>query len=175
MHVDNGLRRGEAYLVDHRENWAIAFEKECGDLKLTLSEIALEIEHVGSTAVAGLKAKPIIDIAVAVQSTKLLSEIIPKMDRLGYMFRGDYGANGGCLFVKESAPHIRTHHLHLVEATDSQWFDYLRFRDRLRCAYDLRENYGKLKSDLSKQYPDDRCSYTAAKDEFIKHVLHNAR
>ncbi len=171
MNASIGLRRSHVFPADHSHDWSAAFAEEYRGLKLALSGIALKIEHVGSTAVPRLQAKPIIDIAVAYQSNQLISELVPRMEELGYLYRGDAGADGGHLFVKESSPNLRTHHLHVVEVNDPQWSAYLRFRDRLRRDRVLREKYGQLKLDLSKEYPNDRRSYTAAKNEFIEHVL----
>ncbi|MDH3600942.1 MAG: GrpB family protein, partial [Candidatus Tectomicrobia bacterium] len=114
---------------------------------------------------------PILDIAVALASVAVIPQCIPRLYRIGYLDRGDGGANGGYLLVKESAPEVRTHHVHMVTIDDSQWRHYLRFRDRLRADEWLRAQYATLKQDLQHQFSQDRQLYTAAKHDFIRGVL----
>jgi GrpB-like predicted nucleotidyltransferase (UPF0157 family) len=120
--------------------------------------------HFGS----GLDAKPIIDIAVAVPSTEAIPQLRQPLRDLGYIDRGDAGSNGGYIFAKESAPEVRTHHLHVVYADDPQWREYLLFRDMLRADETLRTRYAEIKKALRKQFAEDRKGYTNAKNEFIR-------
>lgn len=165
------LRRGRVFLAEYAEGWSQEFIQEKSKLLEALAGFGLEIELVGSTAVPGLSAKPIIDIAVAVPSNSAIPDLSLGIEDLGYIFRGDLGADGGHLFVKESAPNIRTHHLHVVSTGDPQWHAYLRFRDRLRSDERLRMDYSDLKSELSLRFPFDRRSYTAAKKSFIERIF----
>ena len=166
-----GLQRGTVQVVAHHPDWHHLFEQERHLLHQQIGHLVLDIQHVGSTAVAGLDAKPILDLAVAVTAMAMLPRCGPLLCRIGYMDRGDGGTNGGYLFVKESVPDVRTHHVHVVAIDDPQWHNYLRFRDRLRAEEGLRTRYAKLKQDLQKQFAQDRQSYTAAKHEFIRGVL----
>ena len=166
-----GLRKGTVTVVYHNPEWNRLFEQERRLLWKTIGNIVVDIQHVGSTAVVGLQAKPILDIAVAVTSQRVVPACVPPLLRIGYIDRGDKGRDGGHLFVKESAPEVRTHHLHLVPVDDPQWRDYMRFRDILRADEELRASYSALKSGLQKRFPLDRESYTAAKKEFIRDVL----
>lgn len=140
-------------------------------LQQHIGHLVLDIQHVGSTAVAGLDAKPILDLAVAVTSIAMIPRCGPLLCRIGYIDRGDGGADGGYLFVKESVPDVRTHHVHVVAIDDPQWRNYLLFRDTLRADGELRTRYAELKQDLQKQFAQDRQSYTAAKHAFIRGVL----
>lgn len=166
-----GLRRGIVKIAAYRPGWHILFQQERRSLQQHFGSLVLDIQHVGSTAVPGLDAKPIIDIAVAVSSVAVIPRCRQPLCRLGYIDRGDGGANGGYLFVKESAPDIRTHHLHLVAIDDPQWNIYLRFRDMLRADATLRARYATLKRALQERFPQDREAYTSAKHEFIRDVL----
>jgi GrpB-like predicted nucleotidyltransferase (UPF0157 family) len=95
-------------------------------------EFIVDVQHVGSTAVPDLPAKPILDIAAGVATFDAIREISRRLARIGYLYRGDHGDAGGHLFVIESAPDIRTIHLHVVQHSGTQWRDYLAFRDLLR-------------------------------------------
>jgi GrpB-like predicted nucleotidyltransferase (UPF0157 family) len=136
-----------------------------------IGHLVLDIQHVGSTAVPGLAAKPIIDIAVAVASLVDVQRCRPLLIALGYLDRGDAGREGGYVFVKERVPEVRTHHLHMVTIDDPQWANYLSFRDRLRADAALRKEYAALKWKLQERFACDRQGYTAAKDAFIRRVL----
>lgn len=166
-----GLEKGTVHVVAYRPGWNDLFERERLLLQQHIGHLALDIQHVGSTAVPGLDAKPILDIAVAVASVSVVSLCVRPLCRLGYVDRGDQGGNGGHLFVKESSPDIRTHHLHVVATDDPQWRRYLRFRDALRCDEALRTRYSTLKRTLRERFPEDRNAYTAAKCEFVQGVL----
>jgi GrpB-like predicted nucleotidyltransferase (UPF0157 family) len=166
-----GLMRGTVRVVPHQEEWRQLFEQERGVLQEHIGSVVLDIQHVGSTAIPGLTAKPIIDIAVAVTSLDLISQCRQPLLDLGYIDRGDAGCDGGYLFVKEGAPEMRTHHLHLVTIDDSQWGNYLRFRDMLRIDTLLRARYDALKQTLQAQFAYDRYAYTRAKEAFVQDTL----
>jgi GrpB-like predicted nucleotidyltransferase (UPF0157 family) len=158
-------------IVSYDPNWPEAFEHEKTLLLSRIGDLVLDIQHVGSTAVFGLDAKPIIDIAVAVESIQLISELRPSLHSLGYIDRGDSGDNGGYLFIKEVAPEIRSHHLHIVAIDDQQWHNYLLFRDTLRSDQELHGKYAELKKSLEQRFARDRQGYTQAKHHFIRRVL----
>ena len=166
-----GLSRGIVALVPHQPGWRDLFENECEDLRQRIGHHALDIQHVGSTAVPGLHAKPIIDIAIAMATPGLIALCREPLGEMGYIDRGDQGADGGYLFVKERGPGVRTHHLHLVTIDDPQWRNYLHFRDTLRADAVIRARYGALKMGLQAEFAHDRQGYTQAKDAFVRGVL----
>jgi len=157
------LKRHVVRVVAHRPEWSELFKQERRALVERLGHLALEVEHVGSTAVPALDAKPIIDIAVAVRPTEVVPRLKRPLGGLGYIYGGDAGADGGHIFVKESAPEIRTHHLHVVAVDDPQWREYLLFRERLRTDELLRTRYAELKKALQQRYGQDRKGYTSGK------------
>jgi GrpB-like predicted nucleotidyltransferase (UPF0157 family) len=166
-----GLKRHIVRVVDHDPSWSALFAKERESLHRTLGGLVADIQHVGSTAVPGLPAKPILDIALAVRVLDLVPDIVEQLTRIGYIYRGDGGDDGGHLFIRESEPDIRTVHLHVVEQSTTQWKNYLLFREILRDDTNVRKRYTDIKKDLAKQFCNDRKAYTAAKDEFIQGVL----
>jgi GrpB-like predicted nucleotidyltransferase (UPF0157 family) len=166
-----GLRRGSVRVVSYDSRWHEAFEAERRLLEEHLGAVAVDIQHVGSTSVPGLDAKPVIDIAVALASPADFDTSRIRLCGVGYLDRGDLGANGGYLFVKEREPNIKTHHLHVVTIDDPQWRNYLRFRDLLRADSELRVRYAALKQALLTQFPEDREGYTSGKVPFISELL----
>ena len=167
-----GLRRHTVRLVAHRREWHVLFESERRALLERVGHLAVDVQHVGSTAVPGLDAKPIIDIALAVRSARDIPRLVGPLGELGYIYRGDAGSDGGHLFVKESAPDVRTHHLHVVSVDDAQWHEWVLFRDKLRADEALRARYAGLKKVLKERYAEDRKGYTEAKNEFVRGLMH---
>jgi GrpB-like predicted nucleotidyltransferase (UPF0157 family) len=154
-----GLAYGQVRLVDSDSAWPRAFERLAAELRTALGELAVAVEHVGSTAVPGLVAKPILDLVVLA------------IERLGYQFRGDKGDTGGLLFVLENRPAHRIAHVHVVPHGGERWRQYLVFRDRLRIDPDARAAYADVKRSLGEQFAGDRQAYTAGKEAFVAGLL----
>jgi len=166
-----GLKRNTVQLVPYQPEWEVLFLSTKKHLQKLIGEYVLDIQHVGSTSIKGIAAKPIIDIAVCISQKEIIEKIIPILESNGYKDRGDVRENGGYLIVKDAAPEFRTHHIHIVELHDEQWANYLYFRDTLRENEDLAQDYLKLKQQLADKYPENRKLYTAGKDKFIKEIL----
>lgn len=166
-----GLRRHIVKLVPHQENWKNIFESTKEDLYRLIGDYVLDIQHVGSTSIIGIPAKPIIDVAIAIENASLIEKIIPILEKSNYLYRGNQKDEGGFLFVKDIEPDVRSHHIHIVEIHDLQWKNYLLFRDRLNANPELAKAYSVLKNELAKKYVDNRGLYTASKYEFIQSVI----
>jgi GrpB-like predicted nucleotidyltransferase (UPF0157 family) len=166
-----GLKRGVVRIVRHRTEWSVLYCAEAEKIKSCLGDIAVDIQHVGSTAVPGLISKPIIDVAIAVNSHEAISAVVKRLPDIGYIDKGDQGASGGYLLVKESEPDVRIFHIHIVEINDVQWRNYINFRDCLCRDAKTREEYAKLKRTLAAKFQTDRESYTNGKEQFIRDVL----
>ncbi len=150
--------------------WSGRFETERRLLLPVLAPwLAGPIEHIGSTAVPGLGAKPIIDIMAAVRDLASSKPAIEALKPLQYCYF-DYKADVMHWFCKPS-DFERTHHLHLVPFASQLWRDRLAFRDRLRSDATLRATYENLKVALASRYREDREAYTVAKTEFVQSVL----
>ena len=170
-----GLKYGTVELVVHRPEWARAFAEERARLSHALSKIVCEVEHVGSTAVPGVLAKPILDIAVGLASDSDVAEAVSALRGLSYEYRGDAETEGGHILVRGPEPLVRTHHVHVVDLGDSQWESYLLLRNFLRQHPHARDAYSAEKAALAQRYSDDRDAYTAAKDEIVQRLLSEAR
>lgn len=166
-----GLDHGEVELAETDPRWRDAFERLARKLRAALGDVALSVEHVGSTAVPGLVAKPILDIAVGLAPNADLQLVVTTLEGCGFEYRGDNRDDGGRLFVLNSRPWHRVAHVHVVDHGDARWLCYLAFRDQLRRDGVVCASYAQVKRDLAAQFPHDRRSYTAAKASFIKGLL----
>ena len=163
-----GLPIGTVKLKPHSELWHQLFAEEEIKLCDAIGEHVVAIEHVGSTAICGLSAKPIIDIAVGVQEIADAEKCVIPLESIGYEYRGERGVPGRYYFVKGNP---RTHHLHMVEIKSDFWRNHLLFRDYLRQHPDIAEKYETIKRGLARKYKDDRERYTEGKAAFIESIL----
>jgi GrpB-like predicted nucleotidyltransferase (UPF0157 family) len=160
-------------VVSYDPAWPSRFIEEHAVLEGLLARwLVADIEHVGSTAVPGLAAKPIIDIMAPVESLEASRGFIEAAGRAGYLY-WPYKADVMHWFCKPSAAH-RTHHLHLIPFQSPLWFARLRFRDALRSDPRLAGQYAELKLHLAQRYRHDREAYTEGKSDFVTAVLAGA-
>ena len=154
--------------------WPAAFESERAALEDAIGDWAVGgIHHVGSTAVPGLAAKPIVDILVGVEDLESSRACFEPLGALEYV-HAPYLAEEMHWFCKPH-PDRRTHHLHLAPAGGRRYADELAFRDRLRADPELAGEYEVLKRELAKRFKDDRDAYTEGKSAFIRKALAEAR
>ena len=166
-----GLESRTVRVVAYDERWPALFDAEAARLAGAIRAAGLPplaIEHVGSTSIPGLAAKPILDIAGGHPASTPPALYIDAMARLDYVYRGDGGVPGR-EFFRRGVP--RSHHLHLVELGGTHWERYLAFRDALRANPALRDAYASLKYALAARYPRDRESYIEGKTAFVERVL----
>ena len=166
-----GLNRYKVSVEDPHSGWQTEYKKIASEVRVATSHIDLRMEHIGSTSVPGLAAKPVVDVGILLSDPNDFEALENALDSIGLEYRGDKGTNGGHLFIRESGPEIRTHHIHVYFAGASEWDRYIIFRDRLRSNPDLRDEYAALKRDLARRYEDDRFAYMAGKTDFVNRVL----
>lgn len=153
-------------LRDHDPSWKILFQQEQEALAEALGSLAISIEHIGSTAVPRIRAKPVIDILVTVENIRL-EDVEGRLARMGYLHVpiGDPER----LFFRKGMP--RTHHLHVVRHGGEEHRKHLMFRDRLIAHPEEAEEYERLKASLALRFREDRRSYSDGKDDFIAMIL----
>lgn len=166
-----GLRYGSVRLVPTDARWATIARDLAEDVGQALAGPVAGVEHIGSTAVPGLLAKPIIDLAVGVNPGTLVTEVAEPMARLGWIYRGDAGDHGGWVFVMEDMPWHRVAHAHGVEFGGPQWVRYLELRQLLRESPTARQKYEATKVVAAAQHPDGRHGYMAGKDATVQLLL----
>jgi GrpB-like predicted nucleotidyltransferase (UPF0157 family) len=161
------------HLSDYDPAWPRAFETEAAALRSLLEEwITGGIHHVGSTAVPGMIAKPVIDIMIGVSSLENSRPCIEVLREAGWWY-APYRPDTMHWFCRPSPAH-RTHHLHLVP-TGSDWYQAeLAFRDHLRAHPVDADRYARLKQDLARRFPNDREAYTEGKSAFIARITARA-
>jgi GrpB-like predicted nucleotidyltransferase (UPF0157 family) len=161
-------------IVGYDPRWVELFTLERESLTRELKKWLVGVpEHIGSTAVRGLAAKPIIDIMAPVASLEDSLPAIEEAGRIGYAFY-PYKPEIMHWFCKPG-PSYRTHHLHLVPFGSQLWLDRLAFRDALRASETLRTEYQALKYSLAQAHREDREAYTSAKGPFIERALQSLR
>ena len=170
-----GLRRGTVKIVRHDKSWEKEAEKAMEILKSILGEDAVDIQHVGSTAISAISAKPIIDLVVGVND---LSQILLYNDLLqqeGIYCRNSDVANQLLYVMGDFENDTRTHHIHVVIWNGTEWNDYVNFRDYLNCNVAVALQYQQLKKELERKFSDDRSAYTKGKQTMIIDILEHAR
>ena len=163
-----GLKRGELHLSPYRDEWPMLFESEKKIIELAIGHHVADIQHVGSTAIVGMPAKPILDIAIAVEDFEKARVCIDPLVALGYTFRGENGIPRRHYFQKGEPC---THHVHMVEASSEGWAKLIRFRDILRADRSTAADYRRLKLDMWEKLPGDRKAYQAAKAASIEEII----
>jgi GrpB-like predicted nucleotidyltransferase (UPF0157 family) len=151
-----GLPRGIVRLVPYCNEWGRLFAGEAARIAARLGSHAIRIEHVGSTAIPGLDAKPILDIVVAVPSLAEAAGVVPALEELGYVRRPN-GDTSSRLFLVRGPEHARTHHLSLTEERSPAWNEHVHFRDYLLRNGEARDEYQALKRRLSESEEGFQC------------------
>lgn len=165
-----GLEGGRVMLALYSPLWPDCFRAEQQSLSGILGASALAFEHIGSTSIPGMAAKPIIDIMVAVRGLNEVEGFLEGLCCLGYQDKGSGGAPDRRYFVKGMESR-RTHHLNFTELKSRFWKEHILFRDYLRTHPEAAAEYSALKQALARKFPKDRASYTRSKEEFVQSVL----
>jgi GrpB-like predicted nucleotidyltransferase (UPF0157 family) len=160
-------------VVPYSEAWPILFEQERAALQAAVGDVAASIEHIGSTAVPGLSAKPTIDILLVVDSIEDFLKRLPQVEALGYDYRAHntFVGSDTHLFLRKVSNGKRTHHLHVLRSDSPEIEDYRRFRDALRNSPALVKEYERLKLLLVAEYATDRRRYVTEKANWLGEVL----
>lgn len=159
-------------IVDYDPGWPATFAALRTRIGQALGDVAVRIEHVGSTAIPGMPAKPIIDLDVVIATRSELQTTIDRLRPLGYHHEGDLGVPGREAFT--TPPDTPPHHLYVCAVDSRQLADQLAFRDHLRTHSDTANAYAQLKKTLARRFGADRAAYSAAKTAFIETVLRAA-
>ncbi|MBV6627987.1 MAG: GrpB family protein [Rivularia sp. (in: Bacteria)] len=167
----------EIEIVEYNPNWVNIFKREAEAIRTNVGkDLIADIQHIGSTAVPGLAAKPIIDIMVGLRNLSYGKSVIVPLEELGYVYWADNPNPERMFFVKGMPPYgkKRTHHVHVVEIRGEFWQRRL-FRDYLRIHPQEAKQYEQLKRDLAARFRDDREAYTEGKTDYIREVMEKAR
>lgn len=164
-----GLKHGVNRLAPYSPDWPSRFTAESKKLIDVCGKYILAIEHVGSTSVPSMVAKPIVDMLIGVQALNDAEKMISGMESVGYDYPGDIGIPDDRIFGRD--PEFRKYLVHIVVFKSTQWNRYIDFRDALRQDISLADEYRKLKTAIVEKHPEGRAKYTELKSDFIRRVL----
>lgn len=169
-----GLKKDTVRLEAHQAEWDIEGERICRKIKDILGDDAVDVQHVGSTSILWICAKPVIDIAVAVKSFEDVFKHDEELSSCGIVYRRQ-DIPGQHLYRCGDLEHdIVTHFIHVVIYDSEAWHNYLLFRDYLNAHEEDAREYERLKTDLCTMYPNDRGAYSAGKQDLINRILAKA-
>jgi len=160
------LQKKKVIVLPYDPNWPNEFEKIKSELAAALPLPNLRIEHVGSTSVPGLAAKPVIDLDLIIEDD-LFREIKQRLLAAGYTHEGDLGIPGREAFKYSGKPHLMKHHLYVCGKSSQEWQRHLAFRDWLKNHADDRDWYARTKLEAASLYPEDIDAYILYKTPCI--------
>ena len=163
-------RMAKVIVLPYDAAWRLEFEQIKAELEAAVGELAVGIEHVGSTSVEGLAAKPCIDVDIIIEDMAVFDAVRCRLEKIGYIHEGDLGIAGREAFRYESKPHLRRHHLYVCPQTSAELHRHMIFRDFLRQNSDAAKKYGEVKMEAARLYPNDIEKYLAHKAPVIEEI-----
>ena len=157
-------------VLPYDEQWRQDFLRIKAELTNTLGQLTIGIEHVGSTSVQGLSAKPIIDIDVIIKDYTVLENVVSALREIGYQHEGNLGIVGREAFKYDGKEHLQKHHLYVCPEDSPELKRHIAFRDYLRTHPDAVQEYSHIKEEAVKQFPDDIERYIGYKSPFIEKI-----
>ena len=150
--------------------WRVAFEEIKTEIEAALDGLALGIEHVGSTSVEGMSAKPCIDIDVVIEDYSVFDEVVKRLSEIGYIHEGDLGIKDREAFKYENKPRLMAHHLYVCPKYSEELNRHVTFRDFLRSNREAVEKYSLVKETAAELFPDDIDKYIEYKSPCIEEL-----
>ena len=163
-----GVQYGTVRLREYTDEWSNYFESEKGRIIKVIGDKVLVVDHIGSTAIPGMLAKPIIDVLIGMETVDYVSSCIKSLEGIGYTYKGEYGLPGRHFFLRGDP--IK-YHLHIMKRDSDLWRNNIIFRDFLRNNQDAAQRYSEIKRELAERFKYDRDSYTSSKAPFIESIL----
>lgn len=164
------MRTATVIVVPYDNTWPAAFETIKQELTHALGELALGIEHVGSTSVAGLSAKPCIDIDVIIRDYSVFDQVVERLNNIGYLHEGDLGIKDREAFQYSEKPHLQKHHLYVCPQYSEELHRHITFRNFLRNNPDAVKQYSAVKETAAQLFPNDIDQYIAYKSPCIEQL-----
>ena len=157
-------------VVPYEEAWKTAFEKIKNEIEAEIGDLVLGIEHVGSTSVEGMSAKPCIDMDVIIKDYSVFGEVVRKLGAIGYIHEGDLGIKDREAFKYADKPHLMTHHLYVCPRDSEELHRHIAFRDFLRKNPEAVKKYSRVKETAAKLFPDSIDQYIEYKSPCIEEL-----
>lgn len=164
------MRTQNVIVVPYDKGWKTAFEEIKKELECALGNLIIGIEHVGSTSVEGLSAKPCIDIDIIIQDYSVFGQVVKSLETIGYIHEGDLGIRDREAFQYAHKPHLQKHHLYVCIQQSEELKRHITFRDFLRSNPEAAKKYGLTKETAARLFPDDIEAYIAFKTPCIEEL-----
>jgi len=167
---DLGMRTKKVVVLPYDRTWKFAFEEIKREIEGVIGDLIIGIEHVGSTSVEGLSAKPIIDIDVIIKDYSILDDVVSKLEAIGYTHEGNLGIKDREAFKYSDKPHLQQHHLYVCPQQSKELHRHITFRDFLRSNPEAVKKYGAVKEKAAQLFPDDIEKYIEYKSPCIEEL-----
>lgn len=164
------MRTRKVVVLPYDKAWRSDFEKIKAEIESAAGDLIVGIEHVGSTSVDGMSAKPCIDIDVVIKDASVLDAIVRRLETIGYIHEGDLGIKGREAFKYTSKPHLKTHHLYVCSQDSEELRRHITFRDFLRTHPAAVKMYSKVKEEAAALFPEDIDGYIRYKSPCIEEL-----
>lgn len=164
------MRTKNVVVLPYDPKWKTDFENIKRELVSAIGGLAISVEHVGSTSVEGLSAKPIIDIDVVIRDDSVFDDVVSRLKTIGYFHEGDLGIKGREAFAYSGKPHLQKHHLYVCPQDSKELLRHITFRDFLRGNPDAVKKYSEVKEEAAKLFPNDIEKYMEYKSPCIEEL-----
>ena len=164
------MKTKKVIVLPYDAAWESAFEAIRAEIQTALGDLMLGIEHVGSTSVKGMSAKPCIDIDVVIRDYSVFDAVVQKLDAIGYIHEGDLGIKDREAFKYADKPHLMTHHLYVCPRDSEELHRHIVFRDFLRENPEAVKKYSRVKETAAQLFPDEINQYIAFKAPCIEEL-----
>lgn len=162
------MRTKKVIVLPYDATWKSDFEKIRTEIESALGDLILGIEHVGSTSVEGMSAKPCIDIDVIIRDYAVFDDVLRKLAAIGYIHEGDLGIKDREAFKYSDKPHLQTHHLYVCPQASKELHRHITFRDYLKSHPEAVRQYSAVKETAAQLFPDDISKYIEYKSPCIE-------
>ena len=164
------MRTAKVLVVPYNEAWKSAFEEIKSEIEMVIGNLIVGIEHVGSTSVKGLSAKPCIDLDVIIKDYSVFDEIVKRLEVIGYIHEGDIGIKDREAFKYTDKPHLMPHHLYVCPQYSAELFRHITFRDFLRSNPEAVKRYSEAKEKAAQLFPNEIDKYIEYKSRCIEEL-----
>lgn len=164
------MRTNKIIVLPYDKEWKIAFEKIKNEIEDAIGDLLINIEHVGSTFVEGMSAKPCIDLDVVIKDYSVFDEVVRRLEKTGYIHEGNLGIKDREAFKYSDKPHLMRHHMYVCPQVSEELQRHITFRDYLRSNPDAVKEYSLVKETAAKLYPNDIDKYIEYKSPCIEEI-----
>ena len=164
------MRTAKVTVLPYDSAWKSAFEAIKKEIEAAAGDLILGVEHVGSTSVEGMSAKPCIDLDVVIRDDTVLAAVVDRLETIGYVHEGDLGIPGREAFKYSDKPHLQTHHLYVCPRDSRELHRHITFREFLKSHPEAVKQYSRVKETAARLFPNDIDRYIAYKSPCIEEL-----